>query len=178
MSQFFQGTINSGNLPPEVPTSFVTDDGTGIPAAHILNVLGGSGIETYVDPNLSNNLYIKVQNSTTDTNQTIDDEIVTLSTIDCSAPGTYFFTSQISAFTTGGNGLGAQLYTTAISDGSTLTVIDDTDSVGHRTPALSGPGNTINYEIVYSVTNALLRVTGEDNFTIDWGAITIYVYKG
>lgn len=31
---------------PSVPTSFVTDDGTAIPALNILNVIGGSGIET------------------------------------------------------------------------------------------------------------------------------------
>lgn len=179
MSQFFQGTINSGNLPPAVPTSFVTDNSTAaIPSAHELDVLGGSGISTYADPNGGKFLYIKVKNSTTDTGQTVNVQTITLSTIDCSVAGTYFFTSQISAFTTGGNGLGAQLYTTAISDGAVLTVIDDTDSVGHRTAALSVLGNTINYEILASGTNALLQVTGQNTFTIDWGAITIYVYRG
>jgi hypothetical protein len=170
--------LAAGPVPPSVATSYVTDDGTAIPAGNVLNVLGGSGIQTYADPNLSNNLFIKIQNSTTDIGQTVDVQTINLSTIDCSIAGTYFFTSEIAAFTTGSNGLGAQLFTTAISDGVILTIVDDTDSVSHITPALSGPGSTIDYEIVASGTNALLQVTGENTFTIDWGAITIYVYRG
>lgn len=178
MSQFY---INPEGIspPPVVPTSFVTDDGTAIPALNVLNVLGGSGIETYADPNNGNNLYIKVQNSTTDTGQTVNVQTINLSTIDCSAAGTYFFTTQLSTYsTTGGEGLGGQLYTTAISDGATLTIIDDTDAIAHRTSGLSGMGNTVDYEIVDSGTNAILQVTGEDTFTLNWGAITIYVFRG
>jgi hypothetical protein len=45
MSQFFQGTT-AGSLPPVVATSYVTDSGIAIPAANILNVIGGDGIQT------------------------------------------------------------------------------------------------------------------------------------
>lgn len=161
------------------PTSFITDDGTANPSAGILNVKGGSGIQTYVDPNLSNNLFIKVQNSTTDVGQTVNVQTIDLSTIDCSVAGTYFFTTQISAYSTDGiQALGGVLYTTVMSNGVTATVVDDTDAIAHETAGLSGMGATTNYEIVASGSNALLQVTGQNTFTLNWAAITIYVFRG
>jgi hypothetical protein len=167
--------LASGPVPPAVPTSFVTDDGTAIPSLNVLNVLGGSGVETYADPNLSNNLYIKIQNSTTDTGQTIDNQTISLSTIDCSAAGTYFFTTQISAYDVSGvEAAGGTLYTTVRSTAGVVTVIDDTDAIAHRTSNLSA----INYELIDSATNVILQVTGQNGFTLNWGAITNYVYRG
>lgn len=168
-----------GTVPPAIPTSFVTDDQTAIPVANILNVLGGSGIETYADPSGGDNLYIKIQNSVVDQGQTINVQTIDLSTIDCSVAGTYFFTTQLSAYSTDGTqALGGVLYTTATSDGAALTILDDTDSIAHRSAGLSGMGNTVDYEIVASGTDALLQVTGEDTFTLNWGSVTIYVFRG
>ena len=46
MSQAGILRITSGSLPPDVPTTFVTDSGNAVPVANILNVLGGEGIDT------------------------------------------------------------------------------------------------------------------------------------
>jgi hypothetical protein len=46
MSQAGILNLNSVPVPPTVATSYVTDSGTAIPAANILNVLGGEGIDT------------------------------------------------------------------------------------------------------------------------------------
>lgn len=43
MSQIYKSAVGST---PSIPTSFVTDSGIAIPAANILNVVGGSGIQT------------------------------------------------------------------------------------------------------------------------------------
>ncbi len=44
--------------PPSVATSFVTDSGTSVPAANIININGGPGIVVSANPNLSNNILI------------------------------------------------------------------------------------------------------------------------
>jgi len=59
MSQFYVG-VSAGSLPPSVPTSFVTDSGTVIPAANIVNINGGNGIQVVANPNGSNNLVINL----------------------------------------------------------------------------------------------------------------------
>lgn len=59
MSQIYK-SLASGPVPPAIPTSFVTDDGTVIAAANVVNVNGGAGVKVIANPDLSNNMVINV----------------------------------------------------------------------------------------------------------------------
>lgn len=170
MSQFFVNSSSGGGAGGT--TQFNEDTGTATPVAGVINVLGGDGITT---TGSGNTITISIQNATVDTVVTKDATSQTqiLSTVDCSAVGTYFITTQLSAFeSTVPGAVGGQLYTTVISDGVTATVVDDTDSVDHRSASML----TVSFSVVTAGTNANVTVVGIGGTTINWGGITVYVY--
>lgn len=174
MSQIIKN-LAAGPVPPSVATSYVTDDGTAIPAGNVLNVLGGSGIETYVDPNLSNNLFIQVQNSFTDQAQTIGAVTADITTIPLTVAGTYTFETRASAWEdTGPAGAGFAINGVIRSDGVTATLIGDSDGFTHQDATL----NTSDVNIIASGNSAIVRVLGVAGLTINWGAFTVYVFRG
>lgn len=58
MSQFFT-VLTSGSIPPSIATQYITDNGTAVPAANILNVLGGTGATT---SGIGNTITVTVKN--------------------------------------------------------------------------------------------------------------------
>lgn len=171
------GIINtsSGPVPPSVPTSFVTDNGTAIPAANILNVNGSNGVVTSANPNGSNNLVISLQNSTTGQATTVGATTADLTTVDLVTPGTYTFEARIAGYSiAGGNGVGMSRIATFLSDGVTATIIDDSDGFNHTSVSLIDT----DANFVASGRNVILRVLGEAGFTINWGGFQAYVFRG
>jgi hypothetical protein len=59
MSQIYKA-LTSGPVPPDVPTSFVTDDGTVVPSGNIVNVNGGTGVRVIANATGSNNMVIQL----------------------------------------------------------------------------------------------------------------------
>ena len=162
--------------PPAVPTSFVTDDATtAIPALNILNVLGGSGITTYASPNLSDNLYIQVQNSYTDQITTIGAVTEDIRTIILTDIGTYTIEVRVAAWeSTGPNGAGFSINGVVRTDGVTAVLIGDSDGFAHTDASLS----TSDALISVAGNTAIIQVVGVAGLNINWGAFTVYVFRG
>ena len=183
MSQFYQGVV-AGSLPPTVPTSFVTDNGTIIPAANVVNINGGStsantanGIQVIANPTGSNNEVIQLTNRISGSATSTGSVTTTLITFPLSAtPGTYTFDISIAGFATAGVGtpLGAG-YTIVGAIRSTgvsavllpSQAVDSFEegSLSANLASLSVSGN-----------NALVQVSGVAAYTIDWHAVGSYVF--
>ncbi len=171
------GIINtsSGPVPPTVATSYVTDNGTAIPAVNILNVNGVDGVITYANPNGSNNLVIALQNSSVDQTQTIGGVTSDITTVALTLPGTYTFESRVAAWeSTGPNGAGFSINGVVRSNGVTATLIGDSDGFTHQDVAL----DDTDVNLIVSGNNAIIRVLGQAGFTVNWGALTVYVFRG
>lgn len=175
MSQAGDISATSGPVPPAVPTQFTTDDGTAIPSANNLNVLGGSGIVTSANPDLSSNLFISVQNSFTDQAETIGATTADITTVPLTVAGTYTFECRVAAWTsTGPAGAGFAINGVIRSDGVTATLIGDSDGFFHSDASL----DSADVNIIASGNDAIIRVTGVAGLTIEWGAFTVYVFRG
>lgn len=178
MSQFYVG-VTAGSLPPTVPTSFVTDDGTAIPAANVLNVNGATssddnpnGIETRANPNLSDNLEIVLTNRFTGTATSTNASVEDLVTFTLGATNlVYRFQFDVSGRDTAtGDGIGYTLFASARTDGAAATVIS--------TPFLDNDEDaslvTATADFVASGNDVILQVTGVAGQTINYRAVGSY----
>lgn len=181
MSQFFQG-VTSGALPPVVPTSFVTDDGTAIPAANILNVNGVdsrennvNGIVTRANPDLSDNLEIVVTNRLQGTLTTTDDTPTPIITFTPTVVGTYTIETRIAAFnTTSTLGSGYSLFGSARYNGVTSTLCGTADRIVNEETGMEDASATF----TVSGANININAVGLPAATINWSAVSLYTYVG
>lgn len=141
MSQIIKG-ITAGGLPPSVPTSFITDNGTVIPAANIVNVNGSNGVTVTANPNLSNNMLVTLTQ-------------VAPSYVNVVGPATYVVTATdyfISCNTSGG------VITIQLPNSPTLY---DTFVVKDRT------GNALTNNITVTTVGGVVLIDGSTSYIFD-----------
>lgn len=175
MSQFYVG-INSSNIPPTVPTSFVTDSGTAIPAANILNVLANdtnanndNGIQTIGS---GNTVTIQLTNRVTGTVTTTDATPTSLISLSLGAvPGVYYFDGDVTAFdVTDTAGASYTFEGAAITDGTTSTEIAVENKDIFEQAAMS----TADFNLGVTGNTAFIQVIGIAGKTIRWNALFTY----
>lgn len=180
MSQISKPGSGGGPVPPTVPEQFVTDDGTAIPAANSLNVLGGSssinvdnGIQTQANPNLSDNLDIVLTNrltgSATSTNASVEN-IVTfpLGATDACYRFQFLITGRDTATN---DSAGYTMFASAKTDGATASVVATPFTDNDEDPALL----LATVGLIASANNVILQVTGVAGQTIAYKTVGSYV---
>ena len=174
MSQIYKSLL-SGPVPPAVPTSFVTDDGTAIPLTNVLNVLGVNGIETLADPDGSNNLYISLANGSTVEATTVDAQTVSVNALDLGpVAGAFSFTTTVAGFdvTTNNASVGFFFRGLIQTNGAAATLVASLDNLHGESPTLVASNCTV------SVSGNFLQITflGVAGVTINWVAVTTGVF--
>lgn len=183
MSQIIKN-LASGPVPPAVPTSFTTDNGTAVPSANILDVRGvgvtdnnkhGIQVEGGLDQTgASNRIQVQLTNRITGTANTIGDVTETVYSFPLGAtPGSYLFTIKVTAFdVTDSLSAGYSSFRLVRTDGATATAI------GATTSFVTEEGIMTNVVVTNGTSgnNVTLTVTGLAGKTIHWLALADYIF--
>lgn len=183
MSQFFVNSSGgSGPTPPDVPTDFVTDNGSAIPALNILNVNGVdssennvNGILTRANPDLSNNLQIVVSNRLQGTANTVGATTSAMITFIPTVIGTYAIEVRIAAYNeTASLGGGYSIFGTVRFDGVNSNLCGTPDKIVNEEGAMSSANATM------TVVGANILINGEGYAAqdINWSAVGLYTFIG
>jgi len=178
------GIINtsSGPVPPTVATTYVTDvNSPAIPAANILNVIGGdttandnNGLRTDGSSG-SNTLTIQVTNRIQGSANTVGVVTTPIITFTPTVIGTYAFEIRIAAYNeTGSLGAGYALFATARFDGVNSNLCGTADKVVNEEGAMSGA----NVTFTVSGANILINGVGYAAQDINWSAVGLYTFVG
>lgn len=173
---------------PTVPTSFVTQDGTGVPAANILIVNGfdseennangiitkggvvGTGTGNEVDVVLTNRLTGSVT-----TSGAVTSPIITFTP---TVIGTYVLEARVSAYnTTASLGAGYSMFSAIRFDGVNSNLCGTPDRIVNEEGSMATPGNA-NCTITVSGADILVNGAGYAAQNINWVAVGLYTFVG
>jgi hypothetical protein len=175
--------IEINPIPPIVPTSFVTDSGTVIPTANVVNVNAGSssinkdnGIFVIANPNLSNNMVVELTNRIKGDVTTSNATPTTIITFALgSTPGVYTFSGDITAFdSTDVAGASYGLISGIRTTGASAIEIGTQFNTNFEEAALI----TADVDVTVSGNNVVFTVTGVAGKTIDWDGLFNYRFVG
>lgn len=178
MSQIYKST--GSGPPPTLEVTFVTDDGTVISMADIVNYNGVdstednvNGILTRANPNNSNNMEVVLTNRLMGTATVVGNvtgDIVTFAL--GSTDAVYRFNFEVTGRdTTTQDGVGYTVFGSVKTDGATSTVIASPFVDNDEDASLLAASMTI----VASGNNAILQATGVAGQTISFKAVGSYV---
>jgi len=171
MSQIYKSTSGT----PSVATSYVTDSGTAVPAANILNVLGTDGVTT---SGAGNTVTVSLESANTASGQTVGAVSTNIPFFTFTAtPGTYGFRVTVAAFVSAGtdaNDGGGYFFTGAVrTDGAATTIIGVTDKFVVEDASLVGA----NVVVDVSGNTLIATVTGVAGDTIEWNILTNGIFS-
>ncbi len=185
MSQIYKTLSSGGPIPPVIPTSFVTQNGTAVPAANILIVNANDSTENnnngiitkggVVGTGTSNEVDVIITNRVQGSTTTIGATTSTIISFTPTVIGTYAFEFRISAYnTTSLLGGGASLFGAIRFDGVNSNICDLFDEINNDEGSMS---NT-DLSVSSSGASMLLQATGYAAQTINWAAVGLYTFVG
>ncbi len=180
MSQIYKSLL-SGPVPPSVPTSFVTDvNSPAIPAANVLNEIGGSvttnnvhGIQTDGSSG-SNTLTVQLTNRLTGSVTTVGAVTSPIITFPLGGvAGTYTIQVQVAGYeNTGPSSTSYFEFICAATTGAAARIVSagDSDEICLEDAALN-PSDIL---ITASGNSVVISALGVVGLTIDWTAVGTY----
>jgi len=178
MSQIYK-SLTSGPVPPSVATSYVTNSGTAVPAANILNVLAtdttANNTQGIFTTGSGNTVTVDLSNRVRGTATTTDATPATLISFALPAVGSYSFDINVANFnTTLVAGAAYSVFVGARSDGVNAVKFNLEDKIVNE-EAADAPCNV---QVSVSGNNVILQAVGIAGSTINWNAVGTYVFVG
>lgn len=185
MSQIFKPLTSGGPIPPIIPTSFETQDGTAVPAANILIVNGFDSTENntngiiikggVVGTGTSNEVDVVITNRLQGTVTTVGLTTSAIVTFTPTVIGTYAIEARVAAYnTTASLGGGYSVFGTVRFDGVNANLCGTPDKIVNEEGAMS----SANCTMTVSGGSVLINGVGYALQTINWSAVGLYTFVG